>query len=305
MRDAVDEARLEHAQAPPDPDNAVGIGEHDRSDPVVPQAAKAAGEDRRSEKGREGCERFIANVKEKGVLSRASDVSRGQIPGPPGWILGQPQDLPASLTIAEQRQRRRKHRERQEEVFHPGVAGLQLEPEVEPDAAVEPDDEQQHSLQNSVRRRAGPELEELLVIALVGPEQAQRHARADDMGGEQERNGESERELGRLHPRPAELAPFVERPEAEAQVDRQRRIEKNRPGRRLPDQLLQREAPFHRIDGNISQRMIGVMQRDIDEQDEPAGQPDLAKAEPELPPRPDILDVRHEVFFQIGWTRGL
>ena len=70
------------------------------------------------------------------------------------------------------------------------------------DAAVDPDDEQQHGLQNPIRKRAGPELEQLLRIALVG---SLRRA-ADDVSGQQERNGEAEPELGRLHPGPAELA---------------------------------------------------------------------------------------------------
>ena len=116
------------------------------------------------------------------------------------------------------------------------------------------------------------------------------------MIGQKEGYAEPERELGRLHPGPAELPPLVERPEAEAHMGQERPVEQDRAGGRLPDGLLQRQPSFHRGDGDISQRVVGIMQGDIGKQDKPAGQTDLTNAEREFAPWRCILDLRHDVF---------
>src|ERR1700722_7894932 len=51
--------------------------------------------------------------------------------------------------LAEQRQRRQKHRERKQQFFHARVERLEPEPEMDPEAAVNPNDQQQNRLQRA------------------------------------------------------------------------------------------------------------------------------------------------------------
>ena len=217
------------------------------------------------------------------VVRRRSNMRRRQVQRPPGRVNGVAPNLPLALGVAEERQRRQEHGCGKQEVLHPRIKGLERQPEVNPDAAVSPHDQQQDRLEEPGRRRRG-KFVELLGVSLVGPEQAERDARAEDMVGEQERDRQAESELGGLHPGPAELAALVERPEAEAQVGQERAVEQDRAGRRLPDELLQRQPSFHRRDGDIPQCVIGIMKRDIGKQDQPAGQTQPTKAEREFAP---------------------
>ena len=82
----------------------------------------------------------------------------------------------------------------------------------------------------------------------------------------------------RLEPGPAEMAPRVERPEAEAHVGEERQIKDRRARRRPPDRLLDDNAVLHRFDRNVAERVIGEMQRHIGEENEAGREPDLAKA---------------------------
>ena len=114
--------------------------------------------------------------------------------------------------------------------LHPRIEGLQREPEMDPDAAVNPDHQQQDRLQEPGGRR-GAELVELLRVALVGAEQAQGDPRAEHVVGEQERDVRPRTSCVASRRRPAELPPLVERPEAEAHVgQRARRRERAPPG---------------------------------------------------------------------------
>ena len=147
---------------------------------------------------------------------------------------------------------------------------------MDPDAAVNPDDHERQRLEKAGRRRR--ELVELLGVALVGAEQAERDPRPEHVVGEQERDRQSENELRRLEACPAELPPFVERPEAEAHVGQERRIKRERARHGLPDQLLHPQALLHRRDGDVAERVVEEVQRHIGEEDEPAGEADLADA---------------------------
>ena len=58
----------------------------------------------------------------------------------------------------------------------------------------------------------------------------------------------------------------------------ERKVEDHRARERLPDQRLDDEAALHRADRNVAERVIGEMQRHIEEKDEAGYEPDLAKA---------------------------
>ena len=146
------------------------------------------------------------------------------------------------------------------------------------ETAMNPDDEQRRRLQGAAQRRADPELQQFLRVTFVQPEQAKRQPGADHVIGQQEWNGKAERELGRLEPGPAETAPRKKRPEAQAHVGEERQIKDRRARRRAPNQLLNDNAVLHRLDRNVAERVIGEMQRHINEKNEAGREPDLAKA---------------------------
>jgi hypothetical protein len=54
---------------------------------------------------------------------------------------------------------------------------------MDPDAAVNPDNQQQNRLQRAEKRREDPEIREFLRIALLESKLAQAHARADHVVG--------------------------------------------------------------------------------------------------------------------------
>src|SRR5580692_7367162 len=149
---------------------------------------------------------------------------------------------------------------------------------MDPEAAVNPNDQQQNRLQRAEQGSEGPEIREYLRISLLEPKLAERDAGADQVIGQQERNGEAKDELGRLKSRPAESAPLVERPEAEAHMGQKRNVEDQGAWRRLPDQLLDCEAALHRANRNVAERVIDEMQRNIDIKHEAGCEPGLAKA---------------------------
>ena len=149
---------------------------------------------------------------------------------------------------------------------------------MDPEAAVNPDDQQEDRLQRAENRCVDPEFEQFLRVSLLEPESAQRHASADEMIGEEEGNRKPEHELRRFEPGPAEMTPRIERPEAEAHMGEERHIKDHRAGRRLPDRLLDDEAVLHRFDRNVAERVIDEMQRHIGEKNEAGREPDLAKA---------------------------
>ena len=184
----------------------------------------------------------------------------------------------AALVIAEQRKRREEHGESQKQLFDPRIVWLEPQPEMQTEATVNPDDHHEDRLQRAGEGRVDPELQQLLRVSLLEPKLAERHARAGQMIGEEERNPKAKHELGRFEPGPAETASRIERPEAEAHVGEEREIEDRRAGRRLPDRLLNEKAAFQRFGRDVAERMIGEMQRHIGEENEAGREPDLAKA---------------------------
>src|SRR5580700_859976 len=251
MRNAVDEARFQHAEAPRYANRAVGIGQPDRSDPALPPLSEGPGGERGGERDSQESERPRALVQKDRVLSRGPVVLGREIARQPCRVLNRQQRPLAALIVAEQRQRGQKHRDRKQQFPRARVERLEPEPEMDPEAAVNPNDQQQNRLQRAEQGREGPEIREYLRIALLEPKLAERDAGADQVICQQEWDGEAKDELGRLKSRPAESAPLVERPEAEAHMGQKRNVEDQGAWRRLPDQLLDCEAALHRANRNV------------------------------------------------------
>ena len=76
------------------------------------------------------------------------------------------------LVIAEQRERRQKHRDRKEGLSETRIKQPQAQPHVDANAAVNPDDKQEDRLQDAGERVTNPESEQHLGVTLLGSEQA-------------------------------------------------------------------------------------------------------------------------------------
>src|SRR6202162_705588 len=165
MRDAVDEARFQHAEAPLYANRAVGIGQPDRADPVLPPLSEGPGGERGGERDSQESERPRALVQKDRVLSRGAVVLGREIARQPYRVLNRHQGSLAALIVAEQRQRRQKHRDRKQQALHAWVERLESEPEMDPEAAVNPDNQQQNRLQRAEQGREDPEIREYLRIS--------------------------------------------------------------------------------------------------------------------------------------------
>ena len=87
VRNAVDEARFQHAEAPRYANRAVGIGQPDRADPVLSPLSEGAGGERGGERHSQEGERPRALVQKDRVLSRGPDVLGREIARQPCRVL--------------------------------------------------------------------------------------------------------------------------------------------------------------------------------------------------------------------------
>ena len=205
--------------------------------------------------------------------------ARAQDARQPCGVLDRRQDPFAALIVAEQRQRRQQHRDREQQVLHAWIERLEPQPEVDAEAAVNPDDQQQNRLQ---RRRARASLTQkftqFLRISLLESRigSARRACRSRDWSAGMEWRGQ-----GRVGSPRARVKRNRRRSKS-AQKPRliwvQKRSIEDRPARqRLPDRWSARPLSIA-LDRNVAERMIGEMQRHIDKKQEPGREPDLAKA---------------------------
>src|SRR5580693_9928645 len=209
MRNAVDEARFQHAEAPRYANRAVGIGQLDRADAMLSPLSEGPGGERGGQRCGQESERPRTLVQKDRVLSRGPVVLGREIARQPCRVLNRHQGSLTALIVAEQRQRGQKHRDRKQRFLHARVERLEPEPEMDPEAAVDPNDQQQNCLQRAEQGGEGPEIREYLRISLLEPKLAERDASADHVIGQQEWDGEAKDELGRLESSPTESAPLV------------------------------------------------------------------------------------------------
>jgi hypothetical protein len=101
------------------------------------------------------------------------------------------------------------------------IPGPQLHVRVQPDDRVEPRHPDGEQLTLAVLRREGPEHQRHARVGVLHAVELPGDPRADDVGDEQRRDRESERELRGLPERHAQRAPLVERPERERDVREQ------------------------------------------------------------------------------------
>ena len=102
---------------------------------------------------------------------------------------------------------------------------------------------------------------------------------ADDMGDHQHRHAQAQHELKRLDRLPAELAAFVQRPDAERGMHQARGVEQDRDGEELPEQGVEIDAARQRLHRDVAERVVEKMADQVGEQHQAADKADLPQAD--------------------------
>ena len=169
-----------------------------------------------------------------GVLRRPRRLGRPQSLRDPRRLLGQPRNLPPSLGEPQQRQHRNEQGQPKEHRDQPGIPRLEPEPEVQPDAAVQPGQHQQEHLLDAEVRAQLPVEQHHKGVRVRGVEPRVGQPRAHDMGREQGRDGQAEEQLERFPRGEAEVPTLVQGYEGQRDMGAQRPVERDGPDGMAP-----------------------------------------------------------------------
>ena len=195
----VAEARLQHAQALRHPHrSAVAVGQADHAAAALVQRACASGQQDKSEQTEIADQEIIGNPIQRLLLGHRADLPRRKIVPAPVGIVTIGDDGSSGLIKAEQGQRRNQHRRREQEGRRALVERFHAKPEVKPNRAVHPGDDQHRRHQPCPERPCDQERIKFLRIELFMPVQRLTEARANDMGDDERRDAQTEYELERL-----------------------------------------------------------------------------------------------------------
>src|SRR5437870_13599937 len=103
------------------------------------------------------------------------------------------------------------------------------------------------------------------------------------MAGEQQRDAQTEDQLGDFNKSVAECPALIERPEPQSEMDSGRCIEREIDDRYPPPPDVKAKPRLHGGVGEIAERVVEEMREYVGEHDETAGQPHLADADPPQP----------------------
>ena len=189
MRHVVAQAGLEHAEAFRHPNRpAVAIGQSDHAVAAFVKRAHAAADQGKTDQAEIADQEIIGDAVEHALLGRRADLLTREIFGSPLGIAAFRDDRSSALIEAQHRQRRDQHRRGQqirrgvlEERFHP-------QPEIQPDAAVNPGDDQDDERQPHLVGPHHPVGIKHLRIELFVPEQRLPEPHAGQMGDDQRGN---------------------------------------------------------------------------------------------------------------------
>ena len=262
---------LRHADLP------VRIGHREHAAAAFAQRAHAARREHQSDRG----EISDRKIKQRDVVDdRALRRRHGlQILGAPLRLLGELDDLARAVMRADHRERRQQDRDGEQDRARPFEKRLQPQPEIEPDAGVRPRHRQQHELHRDHVRPWAPIGEQRrCIIGRIAVEHEAADAHNSEMTGEQQRNAQAQHELRDLGGRVAKMPPLVERPQAERQMRRSRGVEREIDDRNSPPPDVEPQPCFHGRVGDVAERMIEEMRKDVREHDEAAGDADLPHA---------------------------
>ena len=185
----------------------------------------------------------------------------------------------SALIEAEHGERRNQHRRGEQERRGALVERPHPQPEIQPDAAMDPGDRHDREHHPDPVWRPDPVQEQHLRIEPFMSEQRLAEPDADDMADDQHRHAEAEHELQRLDRLPAELPAFVQRPDAECGMHHARGVEQDRDREELPEQEVPIDPGRERLQRDVAQRMVEEMADQIGEQHHAAGKADLPQAD--------------------------
>ena len=274
MRHAGRPARLEHAHARLDRErDTVGVAQPDPP-PVAGEQAAYRARAEHAEQGRGEAEQHppFGRV-DPGGPGRIGPVLNGSQALEPSRLgHGHGAQLAAAVGEPDQRQDRQEHGDGQQPRLGGEVPRAQAQPEMNADAAVQPDDDQHHAL---ARRPVRPQRVQHIGIAVVDPEQLMGAAGAEHVDHQPERDQEAERGLDQLPRRHPQAAPAPELAQRERHVGRERRVEEHGSGERAPYRCEDPAAGLHRRERVDAERVVQQMRAGKRHQHQARGQPQL------------------------------
>ena len=279
MRHVVAQARLEHAETLGHADGAaVAVGEIDHAAAALVDGAGAAGQQRDADQAEISEQEIVRDAIERLRFRTGADQAlRLGLRAPFRAVVVD--DHAPALIEAQHGERRDQHRRGEQERRGAFVERPQPQPEIKPDAAVDPGDGHDREHHPDPVWRPDPVQEQYLRIEFLMSEQRLAEPDADDMGDDQHRHAEAEGELERLDRLPAELAAFVERPDAEPGVHQARGIEQDRDGKELPERGVEIDAARQRLHRDVAERVVEKMADQIGEQHHATDKADLPEAD--------------------------
>jgi hypothetical protein len=259
------------------------------------QGTHAAREHYEHDQSQGGRQAEVTLQQKLGVLERLSDLPGIEIVRPPDRIMCQRQHSATALEEPQQGEHRQHDGNAQQGWLGALEEWLQAKPQIDPDAAMEPGDDQQRYLQHAIPAPSDPERIQLLSVAFLQAELRQCDSRREQMVHQQERDAKAKRELGHLGPRPAEMTPLVERPQPQAKMRRQRDVKRRGAQNPLPYPFLDQQSGFHHGDRDVAQTVVQQVGPDIGEERQTGDQSQSSDGEREAP---KYSTVGH-------WTRAL
>ena len=244
----VAQARLQHAEAPGNAHGAaVAVGEVDHAAAAFVDGAGATGQQRDADQPEITVQEIVGDALERLRFGTGADLAFRLGFRAPFHAVNV--DHHASALIeAQHGERRNQHRRGEQERRGALVERPHPQPEIQPDAAMDPGDRHDREHQPDPVWRPDPVQEQHLRIEPFMSEQGLAEPDADDMADDQHRHAEAEHELQRLDRLPAELPAFVERPDAECGMHHARGVEQDcdreeLPERDVPDRRRQPAPP--------------------------------------------------------------
>ncbi len=279
MRDIVAQARLKHAEALRHPDRpAIAVRQGDHADPALVQRTHAPCQQDKSDQAEIADQEIILDVVQYGLFGRRSDPGRRKILRPPFGAVAV-NDASSALIETQHGQRRNQHRCCEQKWFRVPVERFHPEPEIKPDAAVNPRNGQDREHQPHFVRPYDPVRKKHLRIVFFLSEKRLAEPHADNMGYDERRDAQAEHELQRLDRFPAKLPALVERPDPESGVDQCRGIKCDRDREKLPEHDVVIEAGGKRIHRDVAERVVEEMADQIGKQHQAAGETHLPDAD--------------------------
>ncbi len=146
MGHLVAKARLQHAQPSRHANRAVRIGQADQAAAAFPPRARAARREHQADRAGVSEQEIVAQLHKIGPLGGRAGPGRSKCLSVPLRLLRQLQDRPSLLIETKQREDREQNGRPEQDGGDARKKSLHPQPEVEPDTAVNPGDEQDRDL---------------------------------------------------------------------------------------------------------------------------------------------------------------